>query len=78
METKDKLIIYGNSSIKTNKLIKISGTLDHRVIMCMHVLANVTGCRVLIDGFETVDSSFPSWLNLQKHKFGSKYEVIKN
>ena len=78
MGAKDKLIIYGNSSIKTNKLIKISGALDHRVIMCMHVLANVTGCRVLIDGFETVDSSFPSWLNLQKHKFGSKYEVIRN
>ena len=78
MKAKNKLIIYGNSSIKTNKLIKIPRVLDHRVIMCMHVIANVTGCRVLINGFETVASSFPSWLKLQKHKFGSKYEIIKN
>lgn len=78
IKSKSELIIYGNSNIKTNKLIKIPRVLDHRVVMCMHVLANVTGCKVLINGFETVTSSFPGWLKLQKNKFGSKHEIIKN
>ena len=78
VKSKSELIIYGNSNIKTNKLIKIPRVLDHRVVMCMHVLANVTGCKVLINGFETVTSSFPGWLKLQKNKFGSKHEIIKN
>ena len=45
--------------------------------MCMHVLANITGCKVLIKGYETVASSFPNFLKLQK-KLGTKnYETKK-
>ena len=76
--TKDSLKIYGNPKIKVNKLIKIPATLDHRCCLCMHVFANVTSSKVLINGFNTVASSFPNWLKLQRQKFGTKYEIKKN
>ena len=76
--TKDSLKIYGNPKIKVNKLIKIPATLDHRCCLCMHVLANVTNSKVLINGFNTVASSFPNCLKLQRQKFGTKYEIKKN
>ena len=41
--------------------------MDHRILLSVYVLANVTGCKVLIHGFSAVDSSFPSWLKLQKN-----------
>jgi len=73
--TKSSITIQGNSRIETNKLIRIPRVLDHRLLLSMHLLANVTGCRVLINGFATVSSSFPNWLKLQKQKFRSKYEI---
>ena len=45
--------------------------------MCFFIFAQVTGSSVLISGFETVKSSFPNFLNLQK-KIGAKYEIKKN
>ena len=76
--TKSSITIHGRSPyIKTNKFIKIPRILDHRILLSVYVLANVTGCKVLIHGFSTVDSSFPGWLKLQKNKFGSKYEIKK-
>ena len=75
--TKSSITIHGGSSdFKTNKFIKIPRVLDHRVQLSMYVLANITGCKVLISGFD-VASSFPNWLKLQKQKFGSKYEIKK-
>ena len=75
--TNNSLKIYGNPKIKVDKLIKIPATLDHRNCMCMHVFANVTGSKVLINGFNAVASSFPNWLKLQRQKFGSRYEIKK-
>ena len=72
--TKDSLKIFGNPKIKIKKQIKISATLDHRIAMSFFVLAQLTESNVLIKGFETVKSSFPNFLNLQK-KIGAKYEV---
>jgi 5-enolpyruvylshikimate-3-phosphate synthase len=45
--------------------------------MSMAVLANVTESNVLIRGFETVKSSFPNFLKIQK-KIGANYEIKKN
>jgi 3-phosphoshikimate 1-carboxyvinyltransferase len=75
--TKDSLKIFGSSILKKNKQVKISSSLDHRVAMCFFIFAQVTGSSVLINGFETVKSSFPNFLNLQR-KIGAKYEIKKN
>jgi len=75
--TKDSLKIFGCPVIKKKKQIKISAALDHRIAMCFFIFAQVTGSSVLISGFETVKSSFPNFLNLQK-KIGAKYEIKKN
>jgi len=72
--TKDSLKIFGNSKIKPKKQIKISAELDHRIAMSFFIMSQVTGTSVLIKGFETVKSSFPNFLKLQK-KIGAKYEI---
>jgi 3-phosphoshikimate 1-carboxyvinyltransferase len=73
-DTKDSLKIYGNPNINLEKTIKISSNLDHRVAMASFVAGQVTGCKILIKDFETVSSSFPNFLKLQK-KIGAKYEI---
>ena len=42
--------------------------------MSFFIFAQITGSNVAIKGFETVKSSFPNFLNLQK-KIGAKYEI---
>jgi len=74
---KNFLKIYGNPHIKPKKQIKISSNLDHRVAMANFVAGTVVGSNILIDGFETVASSFPNFLKLQKI-LGAKYEIKKN
>ena len=74
---KDSIKIFGNSNIKPVKNIKISSNLDHRVAMSNFIAATVTGSNITIKGFETVASSFPNFLKLQK-KIGAKYEIKKN
>ena len=49
--------------------------MDHRVCMSAFVLASVTGSNVVIKGFETVNSSFPTFLKLQK-KIGTKFKIL--
>ena len=66
--------IYGNPKINLKKPIQISSNLDHRVAMASFVAGQVTGCKILIKGFETVSSSFPNFLKFQK-KIGAKYEI---
>ena len=63
--------------IKNHKKIKISSNLDHRVAMANFIAGSVLGCNISIDGFETVASSFPNFLKLQKN-LGANYEVKKN
>ena len=72
--TKDSLKIYGNPNIIAKKNIYIQSNLDHRVAMATFVAGQVTGNNILIKGFETVSSSFPNFLKLQK-KIGAKYEI---
>lgn len=73
---KDFIRIYGNQNIKTGKKIKISSDLDHRVAMSNFVAGIVTGNNLIINGFETVLSSFPNFLKLQR-QIGAKYEIKK-
>ena len=68
---------YGKPEINPKGEIKISSNLDHRVAMANFLAGSVTGANILIKGFETVSSSFPNFLKLQK-KIGAKYEIRKN
>ncbi len=72
--TKNSLKIYGNPNIKPKKYIKISSSLDHRVAMVNFIAGQVTGSNILIKNFETVSSSFPNFLKIQK-QIGEKYEI---
>ncbi len=71
---KNSLMIFGNPNIKIKNPIQISSDLDHRVAMASFVVGQIIGGKILIKGFETVSSSFPNFLKLQK-KIGAKYEI---
>ena len=71
---KNSLMIFGNPNIKIKNPIQISSDLDHRVAMASFVVGQIIGAKILIKGFETVSSSFPNFLKLQK-KIGAKYEI---
>ena len=75
--TKSSLVIHGNPKTKPTKKIKISSNLDHRIAMANFIAGSVLGCNISIDGFETVASSFPNFLKLQKN-LGANYEIKKN
>jgi len=45
--------------------------------MSNFVIGSILGVEVLVKGFETVLSSFPNFLKIQK-QIGTKYEVKKN
>ena len=74
--TKNSIKIYGNPEKKLNKIIKISSTLDHRIQMNFCCLALITGANVIIEGCETIKTSFPNFFLLLK-KIGAKYEIKK-
>jgi len=72
--TQDSLVIYGNPNLKIKKNIKIFPHLDHRICMSFFILGQALGINMTIKGFESVNSSFPNFLKLQK-KLGAKYEI---
>ena len=74
--TRDTLTIYGNPKIKFQKKISVSTNLDHRIAMSFFILGQALGNYMTIKGFESVNSSFPNFLKLQK-KLGAKYEIKK-
>tara|TARA_B100001996_G_scaffold210287_1_gene161369 strand:+ start:5362 stop:6699 length:1338 start_codon:yes stop_codon:yes gene_type:complete len=74
--TKDSLAIYGNPNLKIKRNIKIFAHLDHRICMGFFILGQALGIDMTIKGFESVNSSFPNFLKLQK-KLGAKYEIKK-
>ena len=74
--TQDSLVIYGNPNLKIKKNIKIFAHLDHRICMGFFILGQALGINMTIKGFESVNSSFPNFLKLQK-KLGAKYEIKK-
>ncbi len=74
--TKSSLKIWGNPRVKRQGQIKIASTMDHRIQMSFCILSLITGFNVLIKGFETVSTSFPSFLKLLQ-ELNIKYEIKK-
>ena len=76
--TKDSIKVFGSKLeiISKKKKIKINSTLDHRVQMCAVLLAIASKSNVLIEGCETIKTSFPNFFTLLK-KCGAKYEIKK-
>ncbi len=76
--TKSSMIIYGKNKIENkNKTIIVNTKGDHRICMSSAILAIVTGVRTKIKNFETVNTSFPGFIQLIK-KLGGKIEIKKN
>ncbi len=75
--TKNMMKIYGKGLVDASeKKIYIESLHDHRVAMCGFILAILTNAQTTIKGFETVFSSFPSFLKIMK-SLGAKYEIQK-
>ena len=74
--TKDSLEIYGNPNIKIKKEINIFSKGDHRVAMSWSILGLLLGGKLKIHNFETVNTSFPNFINIVKN-LGGKIEIKK-
>ena len=74
--TKDSLKIFGNPKIKTKKILKIFSKNDHRIAMAFFCLGQLTGIKIIINNFETVQTSLPQFLFLMR-KIGAKFEAKK-
>ncbi len=75
--TKNVMKIYGKGLIDASeKKVNIESLHDHRVAMCGFIIAALTNAQTTIKGFDTVFSSFPSFLNIMK-SLGAKYEIHK-
>ena len=75
--TSDSITINGGKTfIKRNNFYKINSLNDHRIAMSCVVLAICAGLKIIINGFETVNTSSPSFLKIVK-KLGGKYEIKK-
>jgi len=73
--TKDKMTIYGKNKINIkNKSILVKTKNDHRICMSSAILGLVTGMKIKIKNFETVNTSFPSFMKLIR-SLGGKIEV---
>ena len=73
--TKNEMKIFGTDKIK-RKRIYVSDLGDHRICMSSAVLSLVTACPIHIRGFETVNTSSPSFLKTIK-TLGGKFEIKK-
>ena len=70
------LKIFGNPNIQINKTLRIFSKNDHRIAMAFFCLGQLLKGNVLINNFETVNTSFPKFLFTMK-KIGAKYEIKK-
>ena len=69
--TKDSMTIYGKDKIEAQKKLIVSKAKgDHRICMSTAILSLVSGIRTEIKNFETVNTSFPSFLTLIKNLGG--------
>tara|TARA_Y100001970_G_C14226721_1_gene856146 strand:- start:1512 stop:2861 length:1350 start_codon:yes stop_codon:yes gene_type:complete len=75
--TNDQMIIRGRRKINNKKIIVVDTEGDHRICMSSAILGLVTGAKIKIKNFETVNTSFPGFITLIKN-IGGKLEVKKN
>jgi len=59
-----------------NKLITVNTKLDHRICMSSVILSLITGIKMKIKNFETVNTSFPGFISLIR-SIGGKIEIKK-
>ena len=65
------MIIYGKDKIETkNKSIIVNLQGDHRINMSAAIFSLVTGIRTKINNFETINTSFPTFISLIRNLGG--------
>ena len=75
--SKNQMKIFGKKNIDTkNKIIKVADLGDHRICQSATILSLVTGVTTYLKGFETVNTSAPSFLKIIK-SLGGKFEIKK-
>ena len=77
--TKNTMIINGgrNKIKNKNKFLLVKTKHDHRILMSGAIMSLVTGIKSKIKNFETVSTSFPSFIKLVR-LLGGKIEIKKN
>ena len=76
--TNDTMTIYGKENLNLkNRYITVKTKGDHRICMSAVILALVTGIKIKINNFETVNTSFPNFISLIR-SIGGKIEIKKN
>ena len=75
--TKNEIKIFGKGKINASKKKVIVPNLgDHRICMSSFILGILTGAKIKIKNFETVNTSSPSFLRIMK-SLGARFEVQK-
>ena len=74
--TANSLIIYGNPKPKVKKTLNILSRKDHRIAMSFFCLGQILDCKLKIQNFETVNTSFSKFLSIMK-QIGAKFEIEK-
>ena len=76
--TNDTMTIYGKKNLNLqNKSIIVKTEGDHRICMSAVILALITGIKIKIKNFETVNTSFPNFVSLIRN-IGGKIEIKKS
>ena len=73
---RETIKIIGSPKINLNKSYTINSHFDHRVCMSVFVMCQIFGGQIKIKDFNSVATSFPSFLYLMK-LLGAKYEIKK-
>ena len=75
--TKSSMSIQGKKNIDIkNNLITVNTKLDHRICMSSVILSLVTGIKIKVKNFETVNTSFPGFVSLIR-SMGGEVEIKK-
>ena len=72
--TKNSLIISGNPNLRIKKILRIFPKNDHRIAMSYIILGLLVGGPIEVYNYNTINTSFPSFLKLVKKKFGGQFE----
>ena len=76
--SKNEMKIYGDPNLSVHgKKIRVSGVLDHRILMSVSILSLLTGVKANLKNFEQVYSSCPNFLSTIS-SLGGKFEIKKN
>jgi len=75
--SKNEMKVYGDPNLSVHgKKIRVSGVLDHRILMSVSILSLLTGVKANLKNFEQVYSSCPNFLSTIS-SLGGKFEIKK-